>query len=36
MSGTISLANKQAKLKVSTTGTQWEITGALEKPEITP
>jgi AsmA family/AsmA-like C-terminal region len=36
MSGTISLANKQAKLKVSTSGTQWEITGALEKPEITP
>jgi hypothetical protein len=35
MSGTISLANKQAKLKVSTSGTQWEITGALEKPEIT-
>ena len=31
MSGTISLANKQAKLKVSTSGTQWEITGALEK-----
>jgi hypothetical protein len=36
MSGTISLANKQAKLKVSTSGTQWEITGALERPEITP
>jgi len=36
MSGTISLANKQAKLKVSTTGTQWEITGAMEKPLITP
>jgi len=36
MSGTISLANKQAKLKVSTSGTQWEITGALEKPQITP
>ena len=34
MSGTISLANKQAKLKVNTTGTQWEITGALEKPQI--
>jgi hypothetical protein len=32
----MSLANKQAKLKVNTTGTQWEITGALEKPEITP
>lgn len=36
LSGTISLANKQAKLKVSTGGTQWEITGALEKPQITP
>ena len=36
MSGTISLANKQAKLKVSTSGTQWEITGALGKPQITP
>ncbi len=36
MSGTISLANKQAKLKMSTSGTQWEITGAVEKPQITP
>jgi AsmA protein len=36
LSGTISLANKQAKLKVSNSGTQWEITGALEKPLITP
>jgi AsmA protein len=36
MSGTISLANKQAKLKVSTSGTQWEITGALDRPQITP
>jgi AsmA protein len=35
-SGTISLANKQAKLKVSTSGTEWQITGALEKPDITP
>jgi AsmA family/AsmA-like C-terminal region len=36
MSGTISLANKQMNLKVSTGGTQWEITGALEKPQIAP
>ncbi len=36
LSGTMSLANKQAKLRVNTSGTQWEITGALEKPEITP
>jgi hypothetical protein len=36
LSGTISLANQQAKLKMNTNGTQWEITGTLEKPEITP
>jgi AsmA protein len=36
ISGTISLADKQANLKVNTTGTQWEINGALEKPQITP
>jgi len=36
MSGTISLANKQAKLKVSTSGSQWEITGALDKLQIAP
>ena len=36
MSGTISLANKQAKLKVSNSGTQWEVVGSLEKPKITP
>jgi hypothetical protein len=36
LSGTISLANKQAKLKANASGTQWEITGTLEKPEITP
>ena len=36
LSGTISLANKQAKLKMNTSGTQWEITGTVEKPEITP
>lgn len=35
MNGTISLANKQAKLKVSTSGSQWEISGALDKPQIT-
>ena len=32
--GTISLADKQAKLKVSNSATQWEITGALEKPNV--
>ncbi len=36
VSGTISLANKQAKLKVNTTGTEWSVTGALDRPQITP
>jgi AsmA-like protein len=36
MSGTISLANKQAKLKVNTTGTEWQVTGNLDRPQITP
>ncbi|HET9837922.1 MAG TPA: AsmA family protein [Candidatus Angelobacter sp.] len=36
VSGTISLANKQAKLKVSTTGTEWNVTGALDRPQIAP
>jgi hypothetical protein len=34
MSGTISLADKQTKLKVSNSATQWEITGALDKPKV--
>ena len=34
LSGTISLADKQAKLKLSNSGTRWDITGALEKPQI--
>jgi hypothetical protein len=34
MSGTVSLANKQAKLKMSNNGSQWEITGAMDKPQI--
>ena len=34
ISGTISLADKQAKLKVSNSATQWEITGALDKPNV--
>ena len=36
VSGTISLANQQAKLKVSTSGTDWTVTGALDKLQITP
>ncbi len=35
ISGTVSLANKQAKLKANTSGSQWEIVGALDKPQIT-
>ncbi|HEY6350380.1 MAG TPA: AsmA-like C-terminal region-containing protein [Candidatus Angelobacter sp.] len=34
ISGTISLADKQANLKVSNSATQWEITGTLEKPSV--
>jgi hypothetical protein len=34
LSGTVSLADKQAKLKLSNGGSHWEITGALDKPEI--
>ena len=34
VSGIISLADKQAKLKVSNSATQWEITGALDKPNV--
>ena len=34
ISGTISFAEKQAKLKVSNSATQWEITGSLEKPTV--
>ncbi len=36
MSGTISLANKQTNLKVSTSGAQWDITGTLDKLKILP
>ncbi len=36
MSGTVSLTSKQAKLKVSTSGNEWDVTGALDKPQITP
>ena len=34
ISGTISLADKQANLKVSNSATQWGITGTLEKPNV--
>lgn len=34
MSGTVSLINRQAKLRLSNSGSRWEITGALDKPEI--
>jgi hypothetical protein len=34
VSGTVTLADRQAKLKVSNAGSRWEITGALEQPQI--
>jgi AsmA-like C-terminal region len=34
MSGTVSLADKQAKLRLSNSSSRWEITGALERPQI--
>jgi AsmA family/AsmA-like C-terminal region len=36
ISGTVSLANKQPKLKVSSTGTEWQIAGTLDRPLVTP
>ena len=34
ISGSVSLADKQAKLRVSGSATQWEITGALDNPSV--
>lgn len=34
MSGTVSLVDKQAKLKLKNSGSSWDVTGALDKPEI--
>ena len=34
MSGTVSLADKQAKLRLSNSSSRWEITGALDTPKI--
>jgi len=34
VSGTVSLADNQAKLKVSNNASRWEVTGALDKPQI--
>jgi AsmA protein len=34
VSGTVSLADKQAKLRVSNSSSRWEVTGALDKPQI--
>lgn len=34
MSGTVSLIDKQAKLKLSNSASRWDITGELEKPQI--
>lgn len=34
LGGTVALADRQARLKVSSGASQWEITGALDKPRI--
>ena len=34
LSGTVSLADRQAKLKLSSNSSRWDITGALDKPLI--
>jgi AsmA protein len=34
VSGTVTLADRQAKLKMSSSGSGWEITGALDRPRI--
>ncbi len=34
VSGTISLGDKQARLKVTNSATEWEITGALDEPRV--
>lgn len=34
LSGTVSLAEKQARLRLSNSGSRWEITGTLENPVI--
>lgn len=34
ISGTVSLAEKQAKLRLSNSGSQWDITGPLDRPQI--
>jgi hypothetical protein len=34
ISGTVSLLDKQAKLRLSNSASRWDITGALEKPNI--
>jgi hypothetical protein len=36
VSGTVTLADKQARLKVSNGGMRWEVTGDLEKPQVSP
>ena len=34
LSGTVSLADQQARLKLSSNSSRWDITGALDKPQI--
>ena len=34
VSGTVSLVDRQAKLKLSNSASRWDVTGELEKPQI--
>ena len=34
LSGSVSFADKQAKLKIGNSANQWEITGALDNPNV--
>jgi AsmA protein len=36
VSGTVSLADRRTRLKVSNGGSQWDITGAVDNPQISP
>jgi AsmA-like C-terminal region/AsmA family len=36
VSGTVNLADQRARLKVSNGGSQWDVTGAVENPQISP
>jgi hypothetical protein len=36
VSGTVNLADRRARLKVSNGGSQWDVTGAVDNPQISP